>query len=149
MCRPWDADDFLKAINCELITKTKSIAKLLDYSPFVAELFANNRLRCTEAVQIAQHVRDFSYAPQRFASEAKTLCRLVICFDAAMATISQVADIRGPTSQEGAACLVTLEFLSEEVMLQLGMLADAAMQTFNLVRECDSLSVVWLRLAQL
>ena len=147
--RPWDGDDFLKAINHEFITKTKSIAKQLEYMPFVAELFAANRLRCTDNIRIAQHIRDFSYAPQRFASEAKTLGRLIICFDAAMATVSQVADIRGPTSDEGAAAVATLNFLSEEVMLQLGMLADAAMQTFNLVRECDILSAVWLRLAQL
>ena len=97
--RPWDADPFLQAINHQMIQKPKSIAKQLDASPFAAELFAANRAQCGESVMIAQHIRDFSYAPQRFVSEAKTLARLVICFDAAMSTLSQVAAARGRQSE--------------------------------------------------
>ena len=89
---------------------------------------------------IAPRIRDFSYAPQRFVSEAETLARLVIYFDAAMSTLSQVAAARGPASEEGSASVETLEFLTEEVMLQMGMLADAAMDTYSLVRECALIS---------
>ncbi len=128
-----------------MIQKPKSIAKQLDASPFAAELFAANRKRCGEFATIAPHIRDFSYAPQRFVSEAKTLGRLVLCFDAAMSTLSQVAGTRGPRSEEGSASVETLEFLTEEVMLQMGMLADAAMETFHLVRESALLSVWALR----
>ena len=129
-----------------MIQKHKSIAKQLDASPFAAELFAANRDRCgKESAPIAPRIRDFSYAPQRFVSEAKTLARLVLCFDAAMSTLSQVAAARGRTSEEGAASVETLEFLTEEVMLQMGMLADAAMETFSLVRECALLSAWALR----
>ena len=39
----------------------------------------------------------------------------------------------------------TLEFLTEEVMLQMGMLADAAMEAYSLVRECALLSAWALR----
>ena len=143
--RPWDADPFLKAINYQMIQKSKSIAKQLNFTPFAAELFAANRARCGEPVMIAPNIRDFSYAPQRFVSEAKTLARLVIYFDAAMSTLSQVAAARGPTSEEGSASVETLEFLTEEVMLQMGMLADAAMETYSLVRECALLSAWALR----
>ena len=86
----------------------------------------------------APNIRDFSYAPHRCASEAKTLARLVIYFGAAMSTLSQVAAARGPTSEEGSASVETLEFLTDEVMLQMGMLADAAMETYSLVRDCAS-----------
>ena len=91
---------------------------------------------------IAARIRDFSYAPQRFVSEAKTLVRLVLCFDAAISTLSQVASARGPTSDEGAASVATLEFLTDEVMLQTGMLADAAMVTLSFVRESAPLQCV-------
>ena len=143
--RPWDADPFLKAVNHQLIQKRKSIAKQFEVSPCAAELFVANRAPCGESVMISQHIRDFSSAQQRFASEAKTLARLVICFDVAMSTLSQVAAARGPKSEEGAASVETLEFLTEEVMLQMGMLADAAMETYSLVRECALLSAWALR----
>ena len=39
----------------------------------------------------------------------------------------------------------TLEFLNEEVMHQMGMLADAAMETHALVRECALLRAWALR----
>ena len=97
--RPWDADPFLKAINHQLRQKPKSIAKQLDASPVAAELFAANRARCGESVVIALHIRDFSYAPQRFVSEAKTLARPVICVAVAMPTLSQVAAARGPHTE--------------------------------------------------
>ena len=141
LSRPWDADDYLREINECFITRSKSIAKLLDSTPVAAELFANNQQRCLQQVPTSSAIRDFSYAPQRFASEAKVLCRLVLHFDAAMSTAAQLVDLRDPTSAEGAACIATLDFATAEVMLQLTLLADAAMQTFDLVRECNRLSV--------
>ena len=93
----------------------------------------------------APHLRDFSYAPRRCVAEAKTLERLVIYCGAAMPTLSQVAAARGSTAEEGSASVETLEFLTEEVMLQMGMLADAAMETYSLVRECALLSAWALR----
>ena len=39
----------------------------------------------------------------------------------------------------------TLEFLLDEVMLQMDMLADAAMETYSLVRECALLSARAMR----
>ena len=45
----------------------------------------------------------------------------------------------------GSASVETLELLTEEVMLQMGMLADAAMETYSLVRECALLSAWALR----
>ena len=73
------------------------------------------------------------------------MARLVVYFDAAMSTLSQVAATRGPKSEEGSASLEILEFLIEEVMLRTGMLADAAMETYSLVRECALLSAWALR----
>ena len=88
--RPWDADSFLQAINYQMIQKPKSIAKQLDASPFAAELFAANRAQCGESVMIAPHIREFSYAPRRFVSEANTLARLVNYFGVAMPTSARL-----------------------------------------------------------
>ena len=97
-----------------MIAKPKSIAKLLDVSPFAADLFAENRKPCGESMMISPRVRDFSYAPQRFVSAAKTLGRLVICVDAAMSTLNQVVAARGPKSDEGAASLETSGFYASD-----------------------------------
>ena len=46
--------------------------------------------------------------------------------------------MRGPRSPEGAACLETLRFLDNEKMLQLGMLADSALELHRVVKDLDS-----------
>ena len=110
---------------------------MLQFSPVAKDLFAANQGACDAGIVIGSSIRDFAFAPQRFASEAKTLCRLVITFDAAMTTASQMIAHRGRQCPEGAACLDTLEFVNEETCIQLGMLADAAMQAQGLIRTCD------------
>ncbi len=137
LARPWATDDFCSTIHRHFVDKPKSLSKLLTYSPYAQELYVANRKRCGDAVNISSRIKDFCYAPQRFCSQAKTLCRLVITLDASLATAAQVLTARGPTSDEGRACLEMLQFTNEEVIVQLGMLADMAMQVHSLVRECD------------
>ena len=135
--RPWLADPFLESVNKQFVTKEKSIAKLLQYSPVAKDLFIANQQACDAGIVIGSNIRDFAFAPQRFASEAKTLCRLVITFDAAMTTASQLIAHRGRQCPEGVACQETLDFVNEETCIQLGMLADAALQAQGLIRVCD------------
>ena len=121
----------------QFVHKLNSICKMIAYKPFVQDLYVAARKRSKEIVQIGDSIRDFAYAPQRYTSESKSLCRLVLTFDAACAVLAQVPLIRGATSAEGQACLETMAFLSDEVALQLAMLGDVALQLAGVVRECD------------
>ena len=117
--------------------KQKSITKLITYSQGIKEIFVNNRSQCVEDVTIGSTIRDFAYAPQRYNSEAKAVARLCLTFDACMTTAAQVISLRGPASEEGQACLTMLEFLDDEVALQLAMMADCAREVHRLVQACD------------
>ena len=65
------------------------------------------------------------------------LLRLVLTLDAVLTVACQIVSLRGPTSAEGATCLDLMNVIDEEVILQLGMMADAALGINAFVRECD------------
>ena len=137
LSRPWAADPFLTAVNYQFVHKTYSICKMLTHKPFVQDMFVAARDACKEPVAISQKIRDFAYAPQRYSSEAKSLSRLVLTFDAACTVLNQVIKTRGATSDEGKASAETLEFLTDEAALQLAMLGDVALQLDATVHICD------------
>jgi hypothetical protein len=137
LSRPWAADAFLSAIIQQFVEKPQSITKLIMYSHSIKDMYSANRLHCAEDVDIGKSIRDFAYAPQRISSETKVLIRLALTFDASMTTAAQVITMRGAKSVEGQSCVETLEFLDDEVVLQLGMLADAAHEVDRLVRKFD------------
>lgn len=56
-----------------------------------------------EDVSISTKIKDFAFAPHRYNSEAKTLLRLVLTFDATMTTAAQVILLRGASSEEQSA----------------------------------------------
>lgn len=122
----------------ELVEKPSSIARLLSNSTHIQSLFDDFKKKCRQPIKVSQHLHDLAFAPQRYASEAKTLSRLVLLWDSVLAVLTAVPTWRGPRSTEGSACLDTLRFLSEERLLLLGMMADAALQLSQLVHTFDS-----------
>lgn len=137
LSRPWAADPFLTAVSYQFVRKANSICKMLTFKPFVQDMYVAARKTCSESVQISPKIRDFAYAPQRYSSEAKSLTRMVLTFDAVCLTLNQVILARGPSSTEGQASAETLTFLTDEVALQLAMLADVALQLDSTVHACD------------
>ena len=117
----------------QLVEKQHSVARLIANSPQIKELYSDFRSKATEPVKISKAIRDLAFAPQRYSSEAKVLARLVLTWDAVLGVLTSVPTIRGPRSSEGAACLDTLRFLDSEKVLQLGMLADSALELHQAV----------------
>ena len=122
----------------QLVEKQHSVARLIANSPQIKELYSDFRSKATEPVKISKAIRDLAFAPQRYSSEAKVLARLVLTWDAVLGVLTSVPTIRGPRSSEGAACLDTLRFLDSEKVLQLGMLADSALELHRVVKALDS-----------
>ena len=142
LSRPWCADPFLKEIILELVEKPLSVARLIANSHPIKELYGEFRAKATEPIKISKAIKDLAFAPQRYSSEAKVLARLCLTWDAVLGVLTSVPTIRGHTSPEGAACLQTLRFLTAERILQLGMLADSALELHRVVRALDSDSFV-------
>ena len=121
----------------EFVDKKKSIVKQIKDSHVVKDIYTANRDKCTEPVKLSRAIRDFAWNPQHYDSEAQVLCRLVLTFDATMCTAAQVVHLRGATSEEGAANLVMLQRADAEMCLQLGMMADGALETRSIVEIAD------------
>ncbi|CAE7835971.1 unnamed protein product [Symbiodinium necroappetens] len=109
---------FLKSCVVEFMEKQHSIAKIITFKPAIKQLYEDFRAKLPDA----PCGKDLRYAPQRYASESVTLLRICISFEAVLATLSCVPDVRSASSDEGAACLHTLQWLDTEKCLQLGML---------------------------
>lgn len=138
LSRPWKADPFLKDIILQLVEKQHSVARLIVNSQQIKELYNDFRSKSKEPVKISKAVKDLAWAPQRYSSEAKVLARLVLTWDSVLGVLTAVPTIRGPRSPEGQACLETLRFLDPEKVLQLGMLADSALELHRVVRSFDA-----------
>ena len=138
MSRPWAKDEFLSAVMHEFIEKANSIAKKITNSDVIKNMYVANRTKCKEDISISPAIRDFAYAPHRYNSEANTLTRICLTLDATLTTACQVVSLRGPTSAEGAACAATMHSLTNERLLQLGMMADAALEIDYFVHTLDA-----------
>ena len=119
------------------IEQKKSITKLITYSDQIKDMYTKAREGCHEHIEISKLISDFAYAPHRYNSEAKVLLRLVITLDAVLTVASQVVVIRGHSSEEGKAVIEMMEMLDDEVVLQLGMMAEAAVELDAFVRFGD------------
>ena len=137
MSRPWAADPFLKDCMHEFIEKQNSITKIIQYKPTFKDMYSQNRTTCFEDVAVSSRIKDLAYAPHRYHSESKALLRLVLTWDAALTTAAQVPLVRGATSPEGASMIQTISKCTAEMALQLGMLADMALECSQLVQQCD------------
>ena len=138
LSRPWSADAVLKEVVGHFVEKPQSIARLINNSEAVKDLYGNFRKKTDELVPISKNIRDLAFAPQRYSSESKVLARLVLTWDAVLGVLTALPEIRGRTSTEGNACLETLAFLTPEKALLLAMLADAALELHRVVRAFDA-----------
>lgn len=138
LSRPWSADAVLKEVVGHFVEKPHSIARLVNNSEAVKDLYVNFRKKTDELVPISKNIRDLAFAPQRYSSESKVLARLVLTWDAVLGVLTALPEIRGRTSTEGNACLETLAFLTPERALLLAMLADAALELHRVVRAFDA-----------
>ena len=98
LTRPWATDGFLKNILSQMIEKPDSITKIITYKPTFKDMYARHRTKCHEEVAINAKIVDYAYAPHRFNSETKVLLRLVLTWDATLATAGQVIVSRGGKS---------------------------------------------------
>ena len=137
MARPWAADEFLRECMHEFIEKKDSITKIITFKPYFREMYNKNRSRCFEDIAVSKRIKDLAYAPQRYHSEARSLMRMIITWDAVLTTAVQVPLVRGATSPEGASMLQTIGKCTDEMALQLGMLGDMALECSQFVSHCD------------
>ena len=138
--RTFRSDPLLQQI-CDVVLFSKnSIAKLLCYSGDFADIFAQEvrqQTREGSAAALIGEVKNLSFAKQRFDSTAKPLGRCLWNLDALISTCHIILERRQPRSEPGKSCTRFIDLLSEEVVVLLGMLADASDECLLLTRFFD------------
>ena len=120
------------------IEGSESIVKTIVHSPDIKKIFQNRVQQMTTSGDlVAGRIRDLSSAKQRFSSTQKPLCRFVLFFDAVVATAYELQTRRAGTAH-GKRGTHFLEFIDEERMLTLAMLADAGDEASAVVRFFDT-----------
>ena len=117
--------------------KPNSIARLITNSAIFKELYVKLREKTDHQINVSKKLRDLAWAPQRYASESKALGRIVLTWPAILALLQAIPQVRGNAAAEAQACLETLQWLNTEKIVQLSLMADAALELANLVRELD------------
>lgn len=121
----------------QILEKPNSIARLITNSAIFKELYVKLREKTDHQINVSKKLRDLAWAPQRYASESKALGRIVLTWPAILALLQAIPQVRGNAAAEAQACLETLQWLNTEKIVQLSLMADAALELANLVRELD------------
>ena len=134
--RPWACDEYLNDLVGQVITKKGSIASVIQESKEFSDWYHQNKLATTYC--IGQRVKNLSLARHRFDSTSKPLSRAVLSIYALVKTAEQIARLRRPGAREVIQAKEFLEYVDNERILQLAMLADGGLEALHLTRLCDS-----------
>ena len=140
--KPWMADPVLTVTIKKLISTRGSITRLIANSSNLKTLF-NARASINEESAIdCRKIRDLCYAKHRFNSTQKPLGRVVLMFDALLATAVEIA-IRRAGREPATFAVAFLRTVTEEDLLTVAMLADAGDESAAIVRffDCETYDV--------
>ncbi len=133
----FQADPVLEKILNTVIMQKSSITNTLKNSLILRRVFKQEVADQAVLNDMLTCVSDLSFAKQRFDSIQKPLGRIVLNLEALIATATIVLDERGPNSNEGSGAADFLNLLSDEVVVLLGMMADASDECMIVTRMFD------------
>jgi hypothetical protein len=133
LARPFEADAFFKEILADSVQGRGSVVQRIWNSDVFGHWL---RLKVQESGETANNAASLRAAKHRFESMAKPLGRMLLHISP---FLDVVQDIITKRSDDAAAdCVQWVESLSEEKLVQLGMLADASDEMLVLTRSLDS-----------
>ncbi len=136
MSRPWKVDPFLQEIVEFYIRGKRSMVQILGHSNELNQILVSNMQAQESGIRSAD-IRNLRSAKHRMESFQKPLGRFILFFHAFVATAIDIAARRAGQS-EGKAAEEFLESLTQERVLQMAMLADAADECMMLLRFFDT-----------
>ena len=115
-----------------------SLSSIIEYSDVFKKYFANMTKKAhNEGDLQGVRVRNLGLARHRFESTQKPLSRLVLWFDAAVATALYIMRERRSGSREHKAAKRFLQFVDAERLIQAAMMCDGGDESLMLLRLCD------------
>ncbi len=137
LLKEWKADPFLATTFDFFIGGASSITNLIQYSPDITRIFRSKAQGQDDGLLSGTAIRNMRYANPRFNSAQCPLSRVALFLPALVATASEVAIVR-QGSKPAKAALAFLEGLTEERVVQVAMMADAAQETLLITRMFDT-----------
>lgn len=135
--RTWKADPFLNQIATEVVMGKTSIVQLIQWSDVMRTKYGR-AVRALQLNPMWRHRSDKFYAAKhRFDSWAAPFARLCLTFDAVVST-AQVTHEERRSEAVGRHAKHFLSLVTEELMLCLGMMADAGEENLRFVRFLDT-----------
>lgn len=129
--RTWCQDGFLRELQDRWLFGQHSVAKLLQHSRVLQQNFREH-----QAADDLPVLRNMGFAKHRFDSVATPLAKIVLRLDAVLAVLVDV--IRTRRAEPYYRPLVELmDMLSEEMLVQLAMMADCSDEVLVLTRFLD------------
>ncbi len=137
LSRTWEADSYLKRVAGELVTDKGSITMLVKHSDLFRHRFASQVERLLTSPTQACRITDLASAKHRYDSNMRPFGRACLYFEALVVTAQTIADERRGQAA-GVHATRFLEFIDMEVMVTLGLMADAGDETLILLRFLES-----------
>jgi hypothetical protein len=136
--RTFYRDEYLRDVLGAFVTKKTSIAQRIQNSHVFCERFRANMATVESCIVQSGRIKNLRAAKHRHESLQKPLGRCVLFYKAVLLTAEQIANER-KNKPEGAECAAFLTSeCTEESLLQLALLAEAADENMRLVRFNDS-----------
>ena len=133
--KPWAADRYLAGTFDLFIAAKDSPTRLIENSDDIKRIFAKHCRSTKDKLVDSTSIRNLGYAKQRMDSSSTPCGRCVVWLDALLMTCVEVSVSRTGTPKQRADKF--LHEVSEERILQLAMLADAADDGLSLTRFTD------------
>jgi hypothetical protein len=134
--KPWKADSHLTVLFETTVWDNTSVVQVIDRSDVFRQWFREYTAQ-DSARSALPRVSNLSSAKHRFESCSKPLSRFMLHLVAVFKTCHRIASTRD-SSHEGGLVRNWLKTVSNEDLLQLALLADAADEGLLLVRQMDS-----------
>ena len=135
LSRPWSAVETINDVYQNAIAGKHSITSTIQHSGVVAHKFQQHCQAMESAPRTAKRLKNLSLAKHRFDSVEKPLSRFCLYLDAFLLTAISLS--ASPTSQLRERGKGFLEWVTEEKILLLGLLADLSDECLMFIRVYD------------
>ncbi len=137
LSRPWAQDPFMKEVLQRTITENgAAITQLIQHSPDVSHVFSEYCKQVATSVR-ATRVRNLRMAKHRYDSLQRPLGRTILWMDAMLLTVIWYT-VNRAKNEAARHCQLFLDWIDEEKIMLLAMMADGADEALSLVRFLDS-----------
>ncbi len=126
----------------DFIRSSDSLIAKIDQSKIFKEWFQQAQQDASGQCRVIDNIlRNLSAAKHRFASHTRPLGRFVLQFEALLQTAKKIMVRRGEKDNGHSQAKEFLTGITEEIYLQLAMMADAAEEVLLLLQEMDKAEV--------